>query len=177
MSYGYALTVHDVVPLRALRLVHGQRIAVGHALGLLEVLPGKLVLPPDEEVRVHLHLDAPIALGIVRLDHHAHHGGIGLAHLLDPEEATVEDALGVIVAQADQALARLGIAAEAEQVADAVIVGDAGVVLADQDLLGLEDEGAHDRLVGAAAQDAAGAVVAGLELAALAHIHRQDRKS
>ena len=85
--------------------------------------------------------------------------------------AAVEQALGLVVAQADELLAcrRHGIAV-AVQFAQARVVEAPRLVEADEHLIGRHDGRGIDL---AAADDAALAIGAGLQAAALAHHHRQ----
>ncbi len=85
-----------------------------------------------------------------------------------PERA-VEQALGRVVAQADQLVARLRIfGRKALQFAQALIVAPARPVGADEHLIGIQ----HQRLVDLALRDhLRGAIVAMHDLVALAHLH------
>ena len=162
---------HDVVPLRALRLVDGQHIAVVELVVGLAPRPVELLDAAGEAFRPHRHLHAAHAAVVVRHDAHRHDAGLARAALLHAPQRAVEQALLAIVAQAHQLVAgggqRLG---EAAALAHARVVGAPRDVAADQHLIGVE----HALRVEIVALDDFGfAVAAGLEIFAGADLHRQ----
>src|SRR5207249_4871598 len=98
---------HDVVPLRALRLVHGQHVAVVELVIGLALLPGDRLDAAFEAVGAHRDLCDLVAKILVGREPHAEDAGLrarGVARLHAPQ-AAVEQALLAVVAQADQLVA------------------------------------------------------------------------
>src|SRR5215208_1744468 len=162
---------HDVVPLRPLRLVDGERVAVGELVRLAARRKGDLVLAAFEELRQHGDLDRPAAALVLRYEVEAHEPALRGAQRLDRPGAAVEEALGLVVAQADELLARRRHrVAEAEDLAAAGVVEPPRAVEADEDLVGARHLGGVDL---AAGEDAAFAMAPERQSAAVADRHRQ----
>src|SRR3954469_9220116 len=133
---------HDVVPLRALRLVHGQHVAVVELVVGLALLPGDRLDAALEAIGAHRNLRHLVAEILVRRQPHAENAGFrarGVARLHAPQ-AAVEQALLAVVAQADQL-----VAGDGEDILDVLalahphIVRTPRVVASDQDLVGGHD--------------------------------------
>ena len=161
---------HDVVPLRALRLVHGEHIAV------VELVIGLALLPRDrldaalEAFAAHGDFGHLVAELLVRRDAHGDDLRLRLRARLHPPQPAVEQALLAVVAQTDQLVAgdRQGLL-DVLLLPDPHVVGAAGVVAPDQHLVGLH----HPLRIELLARDhLALAVAADLERAALANVHR-----
>ena len=161
---------HDVVPLRALRLVHGEHVAIVEFVVGLALLPGDGLDGAAEAVAAHRDLRHLVAKILVGRQPHGDDLGFRLRARLHPPQPAIEQALLAVVAQADQL-----VAGHRQRILDVLplphphVVGAAGVVAADQHLVG-----AHDalRIEFVARHHFAFAVAADFELAALADIHR-----
>jgi hypothetical protein len=160
----------QLVPLGALGLVNRQGIAVGELIGfppqdegqiLVAALEERLMdgdihrFPPDFVFGLHIHADEVV---------------LDAAQGLDGPGAAVQQALGLVVAQADELFARRRHgAAVAAQLAQARIVRTPGLVEADQNLVRLRDLRGIDV---AAANDAAFAIGPEFQPPPFPHLHR-----
>src|SRR2546430_9562720 len=99
---------HDIVPLRALRLVDGQNVAEIELVVTLARGPIQLLDGSGETFRPHRHLDYPLAPVLVGLEPHADDLSAALRALADDPQCAVEQSLAAIVAQADELVSRHG---------------------------------------------------------------------
>src|ERR1700737_5507931 len=161
---------HHVVPLRALRFVHREHIAVIELVIRLALFPRDGLDRAAEAVAANRnfgHLGAEVLVG---RQPHRDDLRFRLRARLHPPQPAVEQALLAVVAQADQL-----VAGDRQRILDVLllphphVVGAPGVVAADQYLIG-----AHHpvRIELGTRYHFAFAVTADVELAALAHIHR-----
>src|SRR4029450_2964871 len=99
---------HDIVPLRALRLVDRQHVAEIELVVTLACGPIQLLDGSGETFRPHRHLDHPLAPTLVGVERHAGYLWAVLRPLVDDPQRAVEQSLATIVAQADELVSRHG---------------------------------------------------------------------
>src|SRR5437764_1397085 len=164
---------HDVVPLRALRFVHREDVAVIEFVIRLALFPRDGLDGAAETVAAHRDLRHLVAKVLIRRKAHRDDARLRarLRARLHPPQPAVEEAFLAVVAQAHQLVTghRQGIL-DVLALPHPHLVGAAGVVAPDQHLVGTHhpariELGARDHFAFAVASD--------LEPAALADIHRQ----
>ena len=162
---------HDMVPLRALRLVHRQGIAEIELVRFAPLRIGQAFLGPLEIGRQHADPDRLSARRLVRGQAHAEARAAQAQRLADVKHRAIEQALGLVVAQADQLFADFRHRAlEAEQLAQPLVIGAARLVEADQHLIGA----GHQFGVNSVARNhPQRAVIAKTQPFAGPHLHRQ----
>ena len=96
---------HDVVPLRALRLVHGQRVAVVELVVGLALLPGESPRCRPRSIRRAPRPSSPCGRLLVRRDAQVTMPDFDCARDHHLPQAAVEQALLAVVAQADELVA------------------------------------------------------------------------
>src|SRR5664280_2843420 len=162
---------HHVVPLRALRLVHGEHVAVVELVIGFAARPIDLLDAAGKTFRPHRYFDAAQAAVVVRQQPHGHDPGAPRAALLHRPQRAIEQALLAVVAQADQLVpGRRQLVLEAAAFAHSDVVSAPRRIAPDQHLVGLE----HALRIEIVLSDHFGlAVAAGLEIFAGANVHRQ----
>src|SRR3984957_2440470 len=162
---------HDVVPLRPLSLMHGQRVTVVELVRLPSQGKAEFALRPLEERLQHRDLDGGARALVFRAQSHLDEVLFDAAKRLDPPQSAVDEALGAVIAQTDQAVPGDGQRLpKALDIPHALIVGAAGAVGPDQHLIDPEDLG---RIDSGARDDARFAIDALLQVTARANDFRE----
>src|SRR5215203_1955009 len=93
---------HDLAPLRALRLVDGERVTIGELVRLAPQDGRDILLPALEKGAQHRDLDRPAAAFFFGRNLQTYEVVAGWAHGPHRPSAAVEEALGLVVAQTDE---------------------------------------------------------------------------
>ena len=120
---------HDVVPLRPLSLVDGQRVAVVELVRLPSQSKAEFPLRPLEERLQYGDLDRRARALVFRAQSHLDEVFFDAAQRLNPPKAAIDEALGAVIPQADQPVPCDGQRLpETLEIPHALIVGAAGAV-------------------------------------------------